>query len=340
MMAEPTAMNDAWQILALDASTATEKDVKTAYARLLKQHRPDADPEGFQRVRQAFEAALAALKGTATPADPQDQRAPLDYVVTPAAPSHAPATPSHAPVAAPAEPEIAQAAARIREAATTRIRQKVREALAAFDEMAAQRGLPHTEQALTLGAAFSAAPNLLAELCGVDRLVRHMEAGDTSLPHAVLRLWSNDGDTKRLQEVAHVLLKRGNLAATELGATVLVHVAVALGAWEPAIAEELSRKAFPHLAAAERTELTATADHEILLGRVFTGFPKDHKRFWLGFVRGAGVRTNWRDSWSRELLTFLLRNCSPKWPGYALLQRTMPPEVWDDMTRAMRMLTG
>ena len=51
-------MNDPWQILILDRHTATEKDVKAAYARLLKQHRPDSDPEGFRRVRGAYELSL------------------------------------------------------------------------------------------------------------------------------------------------------------------------------------------------------------------------------------------------------------------------------------------
>ncbi len=58
-------MSDPWHILGLSRDSATEKDVKSAYARLIRQHRPDADPEGFQRVRQAYEAALASLKSRA-----------------------------------------------------------------------------------------------------------------------------------------------------------------------------------------------------------------------------------------------------------------------------------
>jgi hypothetical protein len=119
-----------------------------------------------------------------------------------------------------------------------------------------------------------------------------------------------------------------------------MHAAILLGPWEPATAEELSRRAFPHLPAADRAELTAAADREIMLGQVFAGFPRNHKIFWLGYVQGTGVRTNWRDSWSRELLTFLLRNCGPKWPGYSVLEQTMPRDAWNGMVRALRMLSA
>jgi DnaJ domain len=41
------------------AADATEPEIKRAYARLLKQHRPDEDPEGFQRLHEAYGRCLA-----------------------------------------------------------------------------------------------------------------------------------------------------------------------------------------------------------------------------------------------------------------------------------------
>ncbi|MET1078628.1 MAG: J domain-containing protein [Pseudomonas sp.] len=38
---------------------ADERSIKRSYAKLLKVHRPDEDPQGFQRLREAYEAALA-----------------------------------------------------------------------------------------------------------------------------------------------------------------------------------------------------------------------------------------------------------------------------------------
>ncbi len=48
-----------WQVLGLEPSADT-KAIKLAYAKLLKKTRPDDDPEGFQKLREAYEAALSA----------------------------------------------------------------------------------------------------------------------------------------------------------------------------------------------------------------------------------------------------------------------------------------
>lgn len=54
--------SDPWRLLELDRSTAGEREIKRAYARLLKQHRPDQDPEGFQRVNAAYQQAMQSLR--------------------------------------------------------------------------------------------------------------------------------------------------------------------------------------------------------------------------------------------------------------------------------------
>lgn len=52
-----------WQILGLD-STADQRTIKRRYAQLLKTYRPDSDPEGFQRLRQAYEWVLDYSNGS------------------------------------------------------------------------------------------------------------------------------------------------------------------------------------------------------------------------------------------------------------------------------------
>jgi len=46
-----------WQILGI-APTSDEATIKQAYAACIREHRPDRGPEGFRRVRAAYEEAL------------------------------------------------------------------------------------------------------------------------------------------------------------------------------------------------------------------------------------------------------------------------------------------
>lgn len=50
-----------WQLLSLTPD-ADERSIKRAYARLLKTHRPDENPDEFQRLREAYEASLAEAR--------------------------------------------------------------------------------------------------------------------------------------------------------------------------------------------------------------------------------------------------------------------------------------
>lgn len=55
-----------YTVLGLAEGESDERTIKGAYAKLLKQHRPDQDPEGFTRVHQAY----LALTGSAVGARP------------------------------------------------------------------------------------------------------------------------------------------------------------------------------------------------------------------------------------------------------------------------------
>lgn len=62
-----------WEILGVDRQGADKRSVRRAYAILLRRHRPDEDPEGFTRVHQAYQNALAEL---ATDSDAELAAAP------------------------------------------------------------------------------------------------------------------------------------------------------------------------------------------------------------------------------------------------------------------------
>jgi uncharacterized protein YfbU (UPF0304 family) len=52
---------DYWSILGIGA-TSDVTAIKRAYVRILRKHHPEDDPEGFLKLRQAYEAILKSLK--------------------------------------------------------------------------------------------------------------------------------------------------------------------------------------------------------------------------------------------------------------------------------------
>lgn len=72
-----------WTLLQIDP-TDDSRAIKRAYAKLLKQHRPDEDPDGFQRLHQAYKQALAmAEQGGPGPVSPLVMERPTQEPLSP-----------------------------------------------------------------------------------------------------------------------------------------------------------------------------------------------------------------------------------------------------------------
>jgi len=97
-------------------SDADERAIKRAYALQLRKHRPDTDPEGFRRIHDAYQQALAMLASAQRPSAAPPQRwavppvRPVEEAVPLPAAAPAP-VPSPAPALETARPEPEPAAA-------------------------------------------------------------------------------------------------------------------------------------------------------------------------------------------------------------------------------------
>ena len=69
-----------WEVLGLP-SDADARSIKRQYAVLLKQHRPDEDPVGFQRLREAYEHALSEARWRADNEEEERVQAPVAEAV-------------------------------------------------------------------------------------------------------------------------------------------------------------------------------------------------------------------------------------------------------------------
>jgi len=336
-------MSDAWQVLGLDGATATERDVKSAYARLLRQHRPDQDPEGFQKVRQAYEAALAILAGKESSSPSPLASIPIERQhslgvgigapqirISPGGWSPSPQPPSH----------LEEAIIALRASIASRVRQRVRESLGLFDKAAAEAGLGMAERSGQLLGAFGKDLKLLAEICTDDWLLQHATEGDTALSQAILGTWKSSGEIKRIQDFALALQRKGRHLSDASGATLMMQVACVLGRWQPKMAVDLAHKAFPHLPPDQRDALNQSVDNEVALGQIFEGFPDEHRTFWFRWIEGGSQSSNWRDSYSRQMLHALMTQRGRSWPGFNVLQRFMAPQAWQDLVSAIKMYYG
>ena len=309
-------------ILGLSREGASVPAIKAAYARLLKEHRPDVDPEGFKRLRTAYELALSGCE-------------PLT-----AQPDAASATAQESP--AQNRPNVTagtQAAlVALREAVESRARQRVRDCWAKLDVEAAYLGL--RERFHLAMEAFNKAPiTLLSDVCTDERLLAHLQDGDVQLTHAALKGWTAQRDVRRIRDFIASLNRARDLHSLPECAVVMVWTAVAMAAWEPETANRLAQKAFPVLPPQNRAELIQRADLEISYGRLVSALPETDKIFWLACLRGQPPSTAWGDMDGRKLLSNLLRHCGPKWPGLDVLSTSLPEEQWKRLVAALKHLS-
>ncbi len=319
--------DDPWKVLGLEAATATLPDIKRAYARLLKINRPDQDPEGFMRLRAAYETAQILIKGGAVP--PPVPLGPLEADAGPApSPSVAAPVPPEAQPAQELPADVTAALESLQTAVASKLRQKVRIAWAAYEEAAEKHELSRESRWLLFIELFAGNLPLLADTCTDERLLEHLKCGEMRLLRLVTELWSKQGDAKRLDEFCVSLNRQRQLVDSETGAMAMVLTAIALGAWNHELAARLAQRAFPRLPTTQRTELTDRVDFETMLGRLVGPLPQQYKILWVEVLRHGDTEKPWKQLITRDMVVALLRYCGPQWPGLPVLSQKLTPEAW------------
>ena len=317
-------MNDCWEILGLDASTATEREVKSAYARLIKKHRPDEDPEGFQRVRQAFEAAMAWL------ASGRDRSSETVII-----PDDAPPVELEAAVPpALIEVELEVIAARDANNPVTMalVMAKLLPVCLEITPGAAGVGLwQDSLRRVTEGRVDRLVPGVLTA-----QLMTELEHGSAVITHAVLDHCEAANEMTPVLALGSAILEAPRRVASYDASIAALRVALLTGFLVPMNAPRLCNIAFPHVDRSARETLIPQAEQQAAIGRIMFGLRHDLVRFWHPRVLRPGVSWTWDDEESQRMLADLAKARDAHWNGYNIIRQVMPEEWFTKLESSVR----
>lgn len=329
-------MQSPWQILNLDPDTATEREVKSAYARLIKLHRPDTDPEGFQRVREAYEIGLSLLRQRDQASTSEDHaQAPAAELAADPAPEEA-ASRSLPPALIEAELACTQAQTADDSAALAK-------AIGAL--FFACRSLETGRAAIQLWQEslhrVTGGRSALAAL-GVTtpQLIAEMEAGSSMIAHACIGHWEQAHDLASMSHLGNELLTHASTLHSPEAAVVALRLAMECGFAFPKLATNLINYAFPHLDREARERFLPQVEQQVRLGMLFTGFRDDQQAFWHQRLRRPQEDWNWNDPASEAAIEYLVSARGETWEGYAILKQATPAEWFGRLEKAMSRQRG
>ena len=323
-------MENPWAILGLDPAAATEKDVKVAYARLIRQYRPDADPEGFQRVRQAYDSVLAQMK------DPN--REAMIELSSPV-PHEEDTSP---PVSLP--PSVMEAQMMLKVALDTKDPLKIGDASnelqkRCLDARPGFLGIELWNQALY--QLFDGDVEKLVEVVRFGQLIEELRHGQAKVCHAVIGCWVDQKNWVQLQTLADCVEKEQASLANATAASVAVRLGLLFSFKQPHQAQRLAHLAYPNLSLDSRDGQVHQVEQQAALGACFLGFPAQQAEFWQQrFDDPNGEGFDWESPAALAARRFLVVTRQPDWPGFGFVQRVASEAWWNEFENAMNRRAG
>jgi|GEM_PF-1330123 len=321
-----------WKILGLEREGASERDVKRAYARLLKKHRPEEDPEGFKRVHDAYQQALAELaweqeeSNHDIPPVPDPSRLFAEDFPFARPPAQAPVEidipepdpDGPLPFGLPPLPfqEVLLDDDVVREPR-------------AFD------AAPHGPPDRTLQPPPPPPPRrIVPKNVEIDEVLADLERNDDSMPMRVLdAVLTKDLHNLRLK-LGKAMIAEPARFANEASVRFATRLAMLLAFRNSHVAEGLMNMVFQIVPADQRNEVLAGPNFLLDIAPAFkTAINKGHWDFWC-----AAITNPERIDWDSKLAGFALGEADRLgyWEGYQLLDSVVPEEKQAWNRRAAR----
>ena len=327
-------MNDSeafpWSVLGLDPDAATERDVKKAYAALVKQNRPDRDPDAFQHIHRAYEVALAQLQ--------HSQRALVAPLASADEPDSPPSEPTQAQPATPTLPEEwLTAESEMRQALSEADNLRLQQCMGRLRELAcANPALVATwEQSLlqTFETKFIQLAHSIRDE-DVQLMIRERRE---HLPEAMLGFWQATGARLQMEALADFLL--GQKPPLDFPATVLLQARLSLylAFANLSKAEQLTNAVFPLMPPQMRDWILPRLENRLAIAKIFRTLPAENRRYWEQNLCPNDEETIvWDEPTLRTQFRELTIRCPSDWPGYQILSEVIPKPLFNRMTLQFR----
>ena len=355
-------MADPWSILGLRPDTADEKQVRSAYARLLKIHRPDQDPEGFQRLRSAYEQAIEWLQFRAAseedePPDDAEEWEPEEE--TPAYSNPAPAPPS--PLSSSwAEGDVPILPNKLDQTPPQEQHQRkpqrperdwprewsysivtldralenprryldiITMALRALAVDVIEFGIPPDAVECIISDAFDADAGLFGMTAPVAILTHLLQGGRTAYLSKAIKALEQTGSLAHLTTLVQKLDECEADAWSARTVDVFFGAAGLVAMNHPFLAQSIMRKLRGFLDASAYSAKFASLETSITRGMALRDLPPDFRSFWVQRLEHPEAACDWKaDAAAHALYAVVLQGHG--WVGMPLVQRLVPADVW------------
>jgi hypothetical protein len=301
-----------WHILGIDGEFADARMVKKAYAQQLKHTRPDKDPEGFRRLREAYEIALyqvsAPEEGIVLSFDELLKKGAKPQLLQPGVTAKPVSKPLPVVVA---EPLTREAPEQDRPPRRPFVLESNEDPLEAVVAATRSRDLIVLRKALLHFLRFtmhdpvhaSALPGMIAATSGdvlevvfsqigADELVAELEDEQSAVSMAWISFWMHHAQPKRLANLGEAWLKYSYLLVQREEALVIaLQLAMGLSLYRNELAHALSKIALP-MVTAQDAERFEQLDSMLLIGKHMKSAAQEEKHFWTN-VLVMQLEFNW-----------------------------------------------